>query len=215
MPLQSLVQTVAPSLEPVSVEEVKTHLRITWTSEDAWVDSAIAAARSWMEPRLGRALISQTLRATFEMDLNRRPRTPLAEYSGRTMRELTFRLPRSLPGVTSVSAVEIETDLATWKTLTTSTDYLVDTDADPVEVWLRASALSYWIPSGALTTFIGKALPRVRVTYSAGYGAGPSSVPYNVRQALLNAVAYLYEHRGDSGMLPDSLLDGLEVVYNV
>jgi hypothetical protein len=147
------------------------------------------------------------------MELNRRPYGKLSDYQGRTMRELTFHLPRS-SGTVSVSTVEIEQDLGTWKTLTTSTDYVVDGDAEPVAVWLRASALSNWVPSGALTTFIGAALPRVRVTYSAGYG-GPSSVPEQYRQATLNGVAWLYEHRADAAALPDSLLLGLDAIPNI
>lgn len=212
--IERLDTTIAPSFEPLSVAEVKDHLRIGWTDDDAWLSAAIIGARKWMEPKTGRALCTQTLRAVFSMNMNRRPRGNLSDYLGRTMRELTFPLPRAV-GTVSVITVEIETDLSTWKTLTSSTDYVVDADSEPVAVWLRASALANWMPSGALSTFIGAALPRVRVTYSAGYG-GPGAVPYDFRQALLNAVAWLYENRASgAGTPPDSLLAGLDIIYNV
>lgn len=214
MSLQSLTVVTPPALEVVTVEEAKQHLRLTWADEDTWVAGAIRAARAWLEPRAGRALIAQTLRAVFVMDLNRRPNAPLEGYLGRTMRELTFTLPRAV-GAVSVALVEMEKDLATWLALTAATDYVADVDAEPAAVWLRASALSNWMPSGALTTFIGAALPRVRITYTAGYGAGPSSVPDDWRQAVLNIVAFLYENRGTGATIPDSMLAGLDLIWNV
>jgi hypothetical protein len=216
MSLQRLDVTVAPVAEPVGLADVKDHLRITWTNEDAWLTNAIKAARRWLEPRAGRALVTQTLRAVFAMDLARAPHGRLSSTLGREPyrigRELTFHLPHAV-GVVSVATVEIESDLNSWTALTGSTDYVVDSASEPVAVYLRSSALANWMPSGALSTFVGVTLPRVRVTYTAGYGATPADVPEDWRQAILAAVAWLYENRATGASVPPgSLLDGLDIV---
>jgi hypothetical protein len=214
--LQRLDVVTPPTAEPVALADVKDHLRITWTNEDAWLTNAVKAARRWLEPRASRALITQTLRSVHAMDLARAPRGRLSSSLGREPfkigRELTFPLPRAV-GTVSVSLVEIESDLNTWVALTANTDYVVDTAEEPAAVYLRSSALATWMPSGALSTFVGVSLPRVRVTYSCGYGATAADVPEDWRWAILQAVAWLYEHRADgAGAPPDSLLDGLDTI---
>lgn len=211
--VQSLRVTVPPAQEPVTRDEVKNWLRIAWTDDDMLLDYLISAAREWLESRTSRAMLTQTLQAVFEL-----PKAPESKIRGlyaKLGQELTFRLPRSTPNTTNVVTVEIEKDLDVWQTLTLSTDYVVDMDNDPARVWLRASAISYWAPTGALINFLGVYAPRVRVTYSAGYGAGQANVPNRLKIALFNVVSFLYEHRDDGGTLPDSLLSGLPTVRNV
>lgn len=55
-----------PTLEPVSVEEAKDHLRITHDDEDHLVWKYIRAARRYFEWRTGRALFTQTLEIAFD-----------------------------------------------------------------------------------------------------------------------------------------------------
>lgn len=211
--IQSLKAITAPAIEPVTRDEVKQWLRISWTDDDLLLDYLISAAREWLESRTSRALITQTLQGVWY--LPKSPESKLRGLFAQLGMELTFWLPRSVPGSTTVTTAEIEKDLDVWQTLNLTTDYVVDVDNDPPRLWLRASAISYWAPTGALINFLGVYAPRVRITWSCGYGAGQSSVPSRYKIALLNAVSYLYEHRDDGGAPPDSLLSGLNAVRNV
>ena len=53
------IQTSAPAVEPVSLEEAKAFLRVDHVSEDALVQALIAAARTHVEALCGRKLIAQ------------------------------------------------------------------------------------------------------------------------------------------------------------
>lgn len=209
--LQSLKVTTPPSVEPVTVAQAKRHLRIDWSDDDDYIADLISAAREWLESRTSRALITQSLQGVWTL-----PKSPESKTRGLYAplgMELTFWLPRSTPGTVNVTLAEIEKDLDVWQPLNLTTDYVVDVDNDPVRVWLRASAISYWAPTGALINFLGVYAPRVRISYSAGYGATYSAVPFRFRRALLTIVTFMYEGREEA--IPDELLDGLDAVRNV
>lgn len=209
--IQSLKVTSAPQSEPVSLSDLKAWLRIDWTDDDPWLALLIQDARQWVEAHTSRAMITQTLQGVWSL-----PKTPESKLRGLYAplgMELTFWLPRS--PMVSVTTAEIEKDLDVWQTLVLTSDYVVDADNDPVRVWLRASAISYWAPTGALINFLGVYAPRVRITWTAGYGSDYSSVPSSFRRAIMAAAAYLYEHRSDGSPPPDSLLSGLDAVRNV
>lgn len=57
MPLEI---TTGPTIEPVTLDEAKTHLRIENTADDALIMALIVAAREMAEQFTGRALITQT-----------------------------------------------------------------------------------------------------------------------------------------------------------
>jgi uncharacterized phiE125 gp8 family phage protein len=195
----------------VTRDEVKNWLRISWSDDDTLLDMLITDARQWVEAHTSRALITQTLQGVWFL-----PKSPEAKLRGLYAQlgmELTFWLPRTQ--LASVTTAEIEKDLDVWQTLNLTTDYVVDADNDPARVWLRASAISYWAPTGALINFMGVYAPRIRITWQAGYGAGQSAVPASYRRAILNAVSYLWENRDSGGMPPDSLLSGLDAVRNI
>lgn len=49
----------APTAEPVTVAELKSHLRITHTADDAYIAALISAARDYVEQQTGRATAEQ------------------------------------------------------------------------------------------------------------------------------------------------------------
>ncbi|HWU62291.1 MAG TPA: head-tail connector protein [Ensifer sp.] len=51
-----------PAAEPLTLAQVKTHLRLDGSAEDALLTGLIAAARAYLEATTGLALITQTLR---------------------------------------------------------------------------------------------------------------------------------------------------------
>ena len=56
-----MAQTVAPTLEPLTLAEVKRHLRIDHTDDDVYInDYLIPAAREYVEDETERQLITAT-----------------------------------------------------------------------------------------------------------------------------------------------------------
>ena len=82
-----LQQTTAPTSEPLTLTEVKNHLRIDNTDSDDELTLLLAAARSHVETRTNR----QLMQATYELTLDRWPSSGV----------LTLRMP-PLSSVTSV-----------------------------------------------------------------------------------------------------------------
>jgi uncharacterized phiE125 gp8 family phage protein len=62
----ALFPLIGPQIEPVSVAELKAHLRIDGTAEDAVVASLITTARLQIEAALALALITQSWSWTFD-----------------------------------------------------------------------------------------------------------------------------------------------------
>ncbi|PZN51615.1 MAG: hypothetical protein DIU65_11005, partial [Proteobacteria bacterium] len=58
----TLFRTVEPAAEPVTLAEVKVHLRIDGTTEDELVAGLVRAARQEVERATGMALIEQSWR---------------------------------------------------------------------------------------------------------------------------------------------------------
>ena len=62
----SLIILSPPASEPVSLDEMKAHLRVAHNDEDALIASLTVAARQTVEARAGLALISQHWRLTLD-----------------------------------------------------------------------------------------------------------------------------------------------------
>jgi hypothetical protein len=201
-----------PATEPLTLPEIREHLRLSWQDEDNWLQNALTTARLWLEGKTGRALLTQTIRTTFDLPMRDQAMGVISGYIP-PIPPLVFDLPYAAP-LGSVSLCEIEKDIGSWQALTLSTHYLVDPSATPARVWLRGSALFYWSPSLDMLGSLS-ASPRVRITYTAGYGAAPNSVPYDLRQTLLNAIGYLYANRDCGGAIPDDLLPTRLLVIDI
>lgn len=64
-----LAVVVAPTVEPVTLLDVKEHLRVTHDDQDILIDSYISAAREAIELHTGRALAAGTYRWVSEQDI--------------------------------------------------------------------------------------------------------------------------------------------------
>ena len=205
----------APAVEPVSPSEQKRHMRVDWADDDADISDYISTARQWMERKLNRALITQTLRATFDLPNTQSAYGIVGGLVGASPR-LAFDLPYA--PLQSVSLVEMETDIETWTTLTLDNPpsspgaYRVDSDTEPARVWLHASSLFLILP---VFDWIGARIPRIRITYTAGYGDNASTVPYSIRNAIKRAAAHLYENREAAGTIPETVLPSEYMMWDM
>ena len=164
----TLVLVTPPAVEPVSLDELKAHLRINadQNDEDALLQHYLTTARKYAENYTWRAFITQTWRVSFDCFPCKieAPRPPLQE-------------------VTSLQYVDTAGD-----TQTLDEDlYQVDADSQPGRI-IPAYGQSWpSIRSGTLNA--------ATVTFEAGYGDSPDDVPEEIRQSILFLAAHLYEQR--------------------
>jgi uncharacterized phiE125 gp8 family phage protein len=159
---------VTPALqEPISLDEVKEHLRVGGDDEDALIQGYLAAARAWAELYTGRAFVTQTWQAHF------------AGWPADSALELP------MPPLQSVSWVQYATAAGDLLTLDASA-YRVVTSREPGCVLLAPG--KQW-PAEALDV----GLP-VAVQFVCGYG-NPSDVPDGVKQAIRWLTGHMHENR--------------------
>jgi uncharacterized phiE125 gp8 family phage protein len=167
---RSLVRSVPPAVEPVTLAEAKAHLRVDISTDDALIASIIKAAREWCEEYLDRSLVHTQW--TMRMDSFPHefvlPRPPMATSGTVTATAITYTL--------ETQAVE---------TLDPAT-YRVDRHDTPGRI--RVVYAGTW-PAHLFDE------NSVTVTWYGGYGADGTSVPAAIRSAMLMIISSLYEHR--------------------
>jgi uncharacterized phiE125 gp8 family phage protein len=171
----SLEVSVAPLLEPLTLQEVKDHLRTQFSSdEDAYLDALIVAARQAMEAELSLALLTQTRK----LRLNGWP------CSG------CIWLPR--PPVQSVTSITYLESTAGASTTLAATEYtLVGARTTPD----LSAPLGHIVPAYLkVWPSLWPVPENVTITYVCGW-ATRGAIPQAIRQAMLLTIADLYEQR--------------------
>jgi len=165
MPLELITP---PAVEPVTLDEARTHLKVDTPDDDALITSLIAAARARAEWHTGRAFVTQS----WKLWLDGWPCTGIIEIP--------------LPPLQSVASVTAyaQDDSATVLDAATCQ---VDTASSPARLTLKPNTS----PPVNL-----RRINAVAIAFTAGYGDA-SSVPAPVCQAILAMVASLYTNRGD------------------
>ena len=152
----SLQRSVEPAVEPVSLTDLKAHLRIDHSNDDAALTALLSMGRQSVERDTGRSLITQTwvLRCDdwpqYCIELHHPP----------------------VQSVTSITYLDLAGATQTW----TSSKYVVDIYSRPGLI--RPAYGESW-PS------IRGDERGIAVTYVAGYGAAVTAIPYELRQAVL------------------------------
>lgn len=191
----SLVRTVEPASEPVTVAEAKAHCRVDTGADDAIFESLVTAARVLVESRTNRSLMTQTWKLSLDRFPGYQPwnlGSPYAPVIGRQFSteyvcgrymQPPLLLPRPrLIEVVSLAYYDINGDE---QTLDPSA-YVVGEDSEPAAVFPVPFT---WWPA----TMWGRP-DAVQVTYSAGYGDA-SAVPETVKLAMKGLIAHWYENR--------------------
>lgn len=168
--MQTIVET-APAVEPITTAEAKTHLRITHSDEDTYINTLIGAARQWCERFTWRKFINQT----WKMFLDD---WPSGDYI-----QIPFG---SLGSVTHLKYYDTDGDATTWS----NTNYITDTDSALGRIVLAYDKV--WP-----TTTLYPSNP-IEVQFVCGYGDDGSSVPDPIIHAMQIMIADMYENREDS-----------------
>ncbi len=168
--------TTAPIAEPITLSDVKNHLKVDTTEDDTLIGVIIQAVREYVESYTGRALMEQTVQEyfdTFPSFTASNPRGGI-EIRFAPLKSLTFIKYKDSDDVT--------------QTLTVDTDYTLDNISEPPRIF----------PA------YGQSWPTVRdipnavwIEYQAGYTAA-SDVPAVIKQAMLLIIGKMYEQREDS-----------------
>ncbi len=209
----NLVLVTAVAQEALTLAEVKLHLRVDDTADDALITSLIETARLSLEGAdgwLGRALMPQT----WDLFLDRFPRTWLGDYPTYDGYYPEFPLPLSLTyfevplppltAITFVKYVDPAGALQTWN----SSNYVVDASAEPGRVYL-APGIS-WPDT--------KNIPNaVQVRFVAGYPIVSTlpTTPRPIRTAMLGLIADMYENRAQSAEVSPAWVRALLAPYRV
>lgn len=187
-----LSRITAPTIEPLTVDETKLHLRVETTDDQYLIDTLITAAREYVEHVTNRALFRQT----WELALDD---WPCCDY---------ICIPR--PPLISVTSLKWK-DTAAVETTVATTEYIVDTE---VETGVNPDPLCQ--PGRIVlgyqkvwpTTALYPASP-IRLRFLAGYDVATAgdqdAIPQSLKQAMLLLVGHWYEHREDvlSGNIGD------------
>ena len=178
----------APTQEPVTLQEVKEYLRVEDSTDERTVRPLIETARTFVEQHLGRALMSTTFQQFY--DSVDEIEDPLFEgfRKGPYLNFYKNYLVLEKAPVVSVTHVKTFQDDDT-ETTFASSKYYVDNAREPARVVLRNGET---FPSAL------RVANAIEVQYVAGYSS-PYAVPEPIRQAILQLIAHLYEHRGDMG----------------
>jgi uncharacterized phiE125 gp8 family phage protein len=159
---------VPPALEPVTLADAKTFLRVEGAQDDDLVMALLSAARLMVEAASGRMLIDQTWRIVLDG----------WPASGRV------RLPVS--PLRSIIAVRVFGADGQAQVLATGT-LLAETGAEP-PVLVQAQPLP---PPG-------RSNQGIEIDVLIGHGPLAADVPAPLRQAVLRLAAFWFENRGDA-----------------
>lgn len=189
---QANVRTTPPAVEPVSLSDVKAHLRIDHAADDALLTTMIGEAREEIEQASGMAMISQGWRLTVD-------RWPVGRdewWDGvreGSIRELygpdsATRLKLPVYPLISVTGVTVYDTAGNATSVNVASTFDVDTQSRPGRLALKFSQT--WPVALRPTNAI-------QVEYTAGFGTVAGAVPGPLKRAIKAMVGHLYSHRGD------------------
>jgi uncharacterized phiE125 gp8 family phage protein len=184
--MAGLVTVVAPTTEPITVDDLISHLRLDADTDELEMQAYIVMAREWCENYTGRAFINRTLKLSLDglSDVDDALWEGWKIGPDMTLKKRDIKLPK--PPLVSVTSVTTYDD-ADVSTVFSSGSYYVDNAAEPGRVVLRTG--STW-PTALR---VGNA---VEIVYVAGYGAA-TSVPAPIKFAIKAVAAWIYENRGE------------------
>jgi uncharacterized phiE125 gp8 family phage protein len=197
--MAGLTRTVDCTVEPVSLDEAKRHLRRLDSYEDTTIQEYVTAARSLCEESVGQAFVTQT----WEYKLDRWPRVSPENRFG------SIELARGpVQAVSSVSYL----NTAGATTTMPSSDYVVST-GHPGRVTPRF---------GISWPLITSQADCITVTYKAGYGgaaastdseASAAAVPGTIKSAIKIYTGYLMVERDQNTPMPAAVLSLLSAAH--
>lgn len=190
--MYSIQRTIAPTVEPVTLDQAKSHLRVESDDDDALIATYIQAAREYVEQQTNRAVLQQTWRLSLDCFPQRlRCPVPPGVSLGTSCRiRGGILLPK--PALIAVTSITYLDYTGSRQTLDPS---MYSADAG-LPAMLAPAYGTYW-PAAAPQP------GSVQVTYTAGYGSTATAVPATVQLAVLVLTTQFYDNR-DVVIVPGS-----------
>jgi len=163
--------TTAPAVEPVSLANMKLHLRVDSTDDNDLITSLIVASRQWCEDYEGRSYITQTITAKID----------------RFSDEIIIPRPK-LQSVTAIKYIDTSGDEQTLD----SGIYDVDIYREPGRI-TRGYNQNWANYRGDVNG--------IEIIYIAGYGDASTDVPDRTIAAIKLLCGHLFEHRESTSEL--------------
>jgi len=168
-PYRSLVRTVAPAVEPVSLSEAKAHLRVDTDADDSYISSLITVAREYCEERLDMTFVESTWVAKYDV-------FPLWE----------LLLPRP-PMINESVSITYRDESGTNQTITSGAgDFQIDAAVTPGRVYPNYQEVWPAVRGDENS---------VVVTYKAGYGSSASDTPAIIAHGMKLLCGHWYAAR--------------------
>ncbi len=174
----TLTLVTAPTVEPITADEAKLHLRVFHSDEDALITALIVAARQHVEAYTHRALISQTW--DYKLDV-----FPCGYEYG----DDAIWLPNA-PLLTSTAPVVTYQDTAGVTQTWASSNYTVDAPAGPHA--RKGRIFRNYQTLWPVTRPVWNA---VTVRFLCGYGPLGSDVPEGIKAAMKLLIGHWYANR--------------------
>lgn len=163
--------------EPLTLAEVKTHLKMDGISaDDDLINATISAARQLAEDYCGIKFIDTIIEDVFD-------RFP----KGGLMKNDCFYL--MIGNVSSVDFVKYYDENGSEQTWDSS-NYLVDTYRKQSRICL--------MPNKQFPTYDSDRFNGISARYTSGFGATAADVPAAIKQAMLLIIGHLYNNRVDT-----------------
>jgi len=165
-----LERTVKPVLAPVTLDQVKTDLRLQYDNEDSLINSLIAAATDFMDVPNGlinKALITQTwVLSCSGFNENRIIDIPITPVQS----------------IQSIQYYDVDDVLQTF---------------DMANVYVYGDENSAWVEAKkayAIPAFFDRR-DAVIITFIAGFGDSPDAVPATINQAMRMTIGHWFDNR--------------------
>jgi hypothetical protein len=204
LPNSKLSRLADPTVEPLSLSDAKGYLRVETDADDALICDIITAARIECEQIGDQSILATTWKFTLDflpLSAGPFPGFPWPFGGG----------PMAYPGRVSANDGRVELPMSPLIAVT-SVDYL-DTSGVPQVLDPSAYQVSTGTPGWIFPdygTFFPLSQPRpaaVNITYTAGYGTDPSTVPKTILMAMRLLVANYYRHRTTDVPAPQAVVN--------
>lgn len=172
--------------EPLTLEEVKTFLRIDGNDYDNIITPLIKTVRQLAEKIIGRDMVNKTWKTYFDYFLFSSFKSNIypffcPNYFG----EYTVEILKSkLQSITSIKYYSNDV-----LTVYDSSNYYISDNSDYASIYLKSNATT--------PTNIDERKQAIEITFVSGYGASRDDIPQALREAMLYHIAALFENAGD------------------
>lgn len=172
---------------PITLAQVKSHLRLDHADEDEYLDFLIQGATEAVQHHIGRSLMMHTWQKVYY---------PNQSYSNRMSKQPILPILLSLPYPPFVRIIQIVG---------------CKTGGMPQEI--KNYQLKF---NGDLAVIeINQPLVKIDVTYEAGYGDRPETIPADIRQVILQLVGLFYQKRQSFPLSDEPYLASLMQPYRI